>query len=186
MTPKKWTLVSKKDITTSKWFPLEERTYKLPNGKVVDDFSVTTLADVAMVIPITIDGKVIMVNQFKPGFNDVILEFPAGRSEPNHQSLEETAKHELEEETGIVANNLEYYATFAGFVTKGSEKVLCYIARNIIINGKQKLDDNEDIEVKVLSTQEIDLLIFENKIQAAITIAAWEVAKKKFPELLSK
>ena len=185
MTPKKWVLISKKDISPSKWFPIEERTYELPNGKVVNDFSVTTLADVAMVIPITNEGKIVMVNQFKPGFDDVILEFPAGRIESSHNNLIETAKHELEEETGIVTSDFEYFATFAGFVTKATEKVSCFLAKNVNINSIQKLDDNEDIEVVLLNPEEVDKLIFKNIIQAAITISAWEVAKKKFPELFS-
>ena len=186
MTPKKWALISKKDISPSKWFPIEERAYELPNGKVVNDFSVTTLADVAMVIPITNEGKIVMVNQFKPGFDDVILEFPAGRIESSHNNLIETAKHELEEETGIVTSDFEYFATFAGFVTKATEKVSCFLAKNVNINSVQKLDDNEDIEVILLNPEEVDKLIFKNIIQAAITISAWEVAKKKFPELFNK
>ncbi len=185
MTLQKWTLITSKDISSSKWFPVEERKYKLPSGKLVNDFSVTTLADVAMIVPVTPDGKVIMVNQFKPGFGDVILEFPAGRKEPKHQNIKEVAIYELEEETGIKTQDVEYFATFAGFVTKGTEKVYCFLARNVVINTDQKLDQNEDIEVKVFEPQEIDTLIEENKIQAAITVAAWEVAKKKFPDLFA-
>jgi len=183
MTPQKWTLVSSRDISTSKWFPIEERTYKLPSGKIVDDFSVTTLADVAMIVPVTSEGKVIMVNQFKPGFGDVILEFPAGRIESSHNSIEDTAIHELEEEAGIKIPSVEYYATFAGFVTKGTEKVSCFIARDVVINTRQKLDENEEIEVQLLKPERIDQLVRENKIQAAVTISAWELAKIKFPEL---
>lgn len=186
MTPKKWKLVSKKDVSPSKWFPIEERTYELPNGKIIDDFTVTTLPDSAMIIPVTVEGKVIMVNQFKPGFDDVILEFPSGRIEDNHKNIKDTAKHELEEETGIRTDNLEYYATLSGFVTKATEKVSCFLARDVIINTKQHLDPTEDIEVVVLSSKEIDQLISDNKIQAATSIAAWELAKKKFPKLFAK
>lgn len=180
MTPKKWTLLSKKDVSPHAWFPIEMRTYELPNGKIVDDFSVTTLADVAMIVPVTKDENIILVRQFKPGFSDVILEFPAGRSENNHKDIEETARHELEEEAGIVADSLEYFATIAPFVTKGTEKVFCYLAENVVFNSKQQLDENEDIEVVVVTFEELERLIASNEIQAAVTIAAWELAKKKF------
>lgn len=182
MSPQKWTLISANDVSPSKWFPIEERTYKLPDGRIVNDFSVTTLADVAMIIPVTKDGKIIMVNQFKPSFDDVILEFPAGRTEPN-TTLEETALRELEEEAGIKTGVLEYFATLAGFVTKGTEKVSCFLARDIEINSQQKLDEIEDIEIMIFNPEEIDQFIYENKIQAAITVAAWTVAKAKFSEL---
>jgi hypothetical protein len=101
MSPAKWKLLSSKDVSPNKWFPIEMRVYQLPNGKIVDDFSVTTLADVAMIVPITKNGEIVLVRQFKPGFGDVILEFPAGRLERSHINIEQTAIHELEEETGI-------------------------------------------------------------------------------------
>ena len=95
MALKKWKLLSKKDVSPSKWFPIEARTYELPDGRIFNDFTVTTLADVAMIIPITVDRKVVMVRQFKPGVEDIIIEFPAGRIELNHKNIQETAQHEL-------------------------------------------------------------------------------------------
>lgn len=183
MSPKKWQLLSAKDISPSKWFPLEMRTYQLPNGKIVDDFSVATLSDVAMIIPITKSGQVVVVKQFKPGFGDVIIEFPAGRIELDHKNIKQTALHELAEETGIVTQDIEYFATLAGFVTKATEKVSCFIAKNVEFNAQQHLDATEEIEVLTLSPQELDRLIETNELQAAITIAAWAIAKKKFPDL---
>ena len=180
MTPKQWKLLSKKDASPSKWFPIEVRTYELPDGRIVDDFSVTTLADVAMVVPVTKEGLIVLVRQFKPGFGDVILEFPAGRIEDTHQNIEATALHELEEETGIHAQSVEYFATVAGFVTKATEKIFCFLAENVEFNSTQKLDENEEIEVVVVSFAEMEELIVSNKIQAAATIAAWELAKKQY------
>lgn len=182
MPPQKWKLLSSRDASPNKWFPVEIRTYQLPNGKIVDDFSVTTLADVAMIVPITPEKKVVLVRQFKPGFGDVILEFPAGRLEKNHVNIEDTAKHELEEETGIRTNSIEYFGSISPFVTKGTEKIFCYLAENVEFNSSQKLDENEDIEVVLLSFSELENMIAANEIQAAVTIAAWELAKKKFPE----
>ena len=96
-----WKLISKKDVSVGEWFPLEERTYQLPDGEIVDNFTVTTLSDVAMIVPFMKDGTIAMCRQFKPGANKISLEFPAGRIELHHKNLEETAKEELREETGI-------------------------------------------------------------------------------------
>jgi hypothetical protein len=103
MTLKKWQLLSSTDVSPSKWFPVEKRKYKHPNGQIIDDFTVTTLADVSMIVPITKDGKIVIVRQFKPGADEFTLEFPAGRREKDHTSFLATAHHELEEETGIDA-----------------------------------------------------------------------------------
>src|SRR5258708_26903086 len=118
---KKWQLISSKDVSPSSWFPIESRTYKLPNGKIVEDFTVTTIADVAMVVAVTEDGKFIFVRQYKPGIGEITIEFPAGRIESEHASIHDTAKHELLEETGILAKTMVPLLTTAGFPTKGTE-----------------------------------------------------------------
>lgn len=185
MTPKKWTILSKKDISPHKWFPLELRTYQLPNGNIVEDFSVTTLQDVAMVVPITKDKKVVLVRQFKAGVDEVILEFPAGRLEGKSTDLVELAKEELEEEVGIKVekSDLKYFGMVAGFVSKGSEKVYLYLATDVVFNAQQHLDVTEDIEIVTLTFAEMNEYIFAGKIWASQTIAAWELAKKHFPQI---
>lgn len=180
MAIKKWDLISKKDASPNKWFPIEVRTYQLPNGEIVDDFTISTLNDVAMIVAVTPDEKIVFVKQFKPGYGDVILEFPAGRMESEHKDIAETAKLELEQETGIKVDNLEYLGFFAGFVTKATEKVHCYFVDNAPFNSQQDLDKNEEIEVVTYSFQEVENLLKNNQVNAAITIAAWDLAKRKY------
>jgi|SRR5579859_476108 len=187
MSPQKWKLLSKKDVSPSKWFPIESRTYELPNGKIVEDFTVTTLGDVAMVIPITVDHKVVLVNQFKPGIGDILLQFPAGRIESHHQNISQTAQHELEEEVGIKVeeSQLHFLAKVHAFSTKASEVVHLFLAEDCEFNSTQHLDSNEDIEVVQLSFAEMDEKILNGQIWDAEAIAGWELAKKKFPEKLT-
>jgi len=186
MQPKKWKLLSKKDVSPSKWFPIEERVYQLPNGKIVDDFTVTTLADVAMIIPVTKDKKVILVNQFKPGIGELLIQFPAGRIENHHKSMLEVAQHELEEEVGMKVEQSQLYliAKLHAFSTKATEVVNIFLAKDCEFNSAQKLDDNEDIEILKFSFEELDNKILNGEIWDAEAIAGWELAKKKFADYL--
>ncbi len=187
MSPQKWKLISKKDVSPSKWLPVEERVYELPNGKIVDDFTVVTLADVAMVVPITKDKKVVLTKQYKPGIDEVIIQFPAGRLENKHKNLDELALHELEEEVGIRADKtqLTQFAKFSGFSTKASEIVFAYLATGCEFNSKQNLDPTEEIEIVVVSFDEMDVLVGSGQIWCAQTIATWELAKKKFKDIFN-
>lgn len=186
MKPQKWKLLSKKDVSPSKWFPIEERTYELPNGTVVDDFTVSTLADVSLIIPITKDKKVVLVQQYKPGVDDVIMQFPGGRMENRYATFDELAQHELEEEVGIKVelNQLTQFARFSGFSTKASEIVFFYLAKDCEFNSKQNFDPTEEIEVLTITPQEMDRLVESNEIWCAQTVAGWELAKKKFSDFL--
>lgn len=186
MKPQKWELLNKKDISPSKWFPIEQRTYRMPNGHIVDDFTVSTLADVAMIVPITVDHKVVLVNQFKPGINEVILQFPAGRKEQKHANLLSTAQHELAEEIGayVSQDQLSHFATLSGTSTKGSDLIYYYLAQNITLGNLQSLDVTEEIEIVCMDFYELDNQIMNGKILCALTIAGWEIVKQKFPNLL--
>ncbi len=181
----KWKLLSKEDISPSPHFLLEKRTYELPDGKIIDDFYVTTVEDVALIIPITKDGKLVLVRQYKPGIDEITIEFPAGRLEQKHANIKDVAKQELEEETGIQTDDLELFAEYSGFPTKGTERVYCYLARNVEFNSSQKLDPIETIEILTFTPKEFDQLIAEGKIIYAGTIAAWVIAKQKFAQLFS-
>jgi len=183
----KWQVLLKKDVSPHKWFPLEFRTYKLPDGKVVEDFSVTTIGDVSMTVLITKEKKVILVRQYKPGVDDITLEFPAGRLDEKHTDFLSLAQAELEEEAGIHVerNQLQHFAVLAGFTTKGSERVNFFLARDCVFNSRQNFDQNENIEVVCLSFQEMDKKILSGKIWTVQTIAGWYIANRKFPEIFS-
>lgn len=181
MSLSKWQLIKSEDISPSHWFPLEKRVYQMPGGKIVDDFYVTTLADVAMIIPITIDKKVVLVEQYKPGIDEVFIQFPAGRKETSHQNMLETAKHELLEETGISVESeqLTFFGRASGFSTKASEMVFFYLALDCQFNSQQHLDPTETINILTLSAKEVEEMITNNKIFCAQTITAWTLAKSK-------
>lgn len=182
---KKWTLLSSKDVSPSSWFPIESRDYQLPNGSVVKDFTITTIGDVSMVVPVTKEGKLVLVRQYKPGVDEITIEFPAGRIEERHRDFKELAQHELEEEAGIHCENLEEFGVFAGFTTKGSERVHCFLARDVEFNSTQHFDSTEEIEVVQATPAEYDDMIREGKILSGQAIGVWYMAKLKYPALFS-
>lgn len=186
MTPKPWKMVAKKDVSVGKWLPVEERTYELPNGSLIDDFTVVTLADVAMIVPLTKEGKVVLVKQYKPGAGEVVIQFPAGRKDAKHQNMQEVARRELREETGIEVDvsALCYVGKFNGFTTKGSEYVHIFFAHDLVLSGEQQLDETEEIEVFAVEMQDLEIMIDEGAIVCAQTVAAWDLAKRHFSDII--
>jgi 8-oxo-dGTP pyrophosphatase MutT (NUDIX family) len=139
------------------------------------------LADVAMILPLTLSREVVLIDVYKPGADAVLRQFPAGRLESHHQDIRTLAVHELEEETGIniKPHQLELLGTLTGFSTKATAKVTCFIAQNVSFNSHQKLDEFEDIQVVVLSPQEVDYQIRTGQIWCAQTIAFWYLAHQQ-------
>lgn len=176
-----WQLVSKIDVSVSKWFPIEERIYQKPDGNIVNDFTVATLEDVSLVLPVMLDGKIVMVEQFKPGANQLTLEFPGGRLKPGEDFLD-GAKTELLEETGMQAEMFIELGKTITFPTKASETIMNYIALNSYVVGQQTLDENEDIAIHFFQSNEIDQMISNGVINTAPSITLWHLAKVKNPK----
>lgn len=187
MKPTKWKLLSAKDVSPSKWFPIEERTYELPDGRIVDDFTVTTLGDFSLIIPVTPNKEIVLINEFKPGADEVMMQFPAGMPEDDEAGMDTLAQRELEEETGmrVELDQLSYLGKFTGFSTKGTQVGHFYLAKDCIFNSHQHLDPTENIEIVTVSIQEVDRLIESNELWCAHSVAGWVLAKKKFPDLLT-
>jgi 8-oxo-dGTP pyrophosphatase MutT (NUDIX family) len=180
---KNWTLISKQDVSPSKWFTIEKRKYKLPNGKIIDDFFVNTLPDAARIIPITKDKKIIMIRQFKAGANKIILEFPAGRFEiGKHKDILDCARQELEEETGIkvASSKLILLGKYSIASTKTTEVDYSFVVFDAIFNTKQKLDITEDIEIVALNISEIDDYISKDIIADSCVLSDLYLLKLKY------
>lgn len=128
------------------------------------------------VLPITDDGIVYMVRQFRYAFGEAILEIPAGKLDSKEENPLEAAARELEEETGLKARELVYIGDFRPSVAILTEVIHMYIAKGLY-NGKQHLDDDEFLEVEKYSLDNLVEMVMSGEITDGKTIAAVLKAK---------
>jgi len=110
------------------------------------------------VLPITEDGQVVFVNQFRYALNKVTLEVPAGKLEKGEDPME-AALRELSEETGLTANNIfsigDLYTTPALI----DEVIHMYIATDLV-EGEQHLDEDEFVNtLKMPLNQAVEMVM---------------------------
>jgi ADP-ribose pyrophosphatase len=114
-------------------------------------------------------GRFLIVEQFRYAFKREILEFPAGKLEPNEDPLE-AALRELEEETGYVAHKMialgELYPS-VGYLT---EVIFLFFASETSFK-KQKLDTHEFLNVHRYTLEELLDMSRSGQINDAKTIA---------------
>ena len=125
----------------------------------------------AAVIPITSEGKIIMVRQYRNAIDRYTLEIPAGAFDSENETGIECVRRELEEETGYKARTIELLITTRSMVAFSNEKVEIYVAKDLI-PSKQHLDDQEDIDLEYYSMDELKEKIFNGDIQDSKTVAA--------------
>lgn len=167
---KKWKILSEENISPSKWFPLYKHTVQLSSGKIMDDYYIAALGDVAMIVPVTPEGKLIFVRQYKHGAREITLEFPAGVLEPNQTALE-AAYAELEQETGITANNMTLLGKLNTLPSKNFSTLYGFVAKDVEITKEQDLDESEEIEIVSLSKEDVAEKILSGEINCSDTIA---------------
>lgn len=119
------------------------------------------------VIPVTEDGDVIFVNQFRYAFNKVTLEVPAGKLEKGEDPLE-AAMRELSEETGLSAKNVVYLGELYTTPALIDEVIHMYLATDLV-EGKQHLDDDEFINTLRMPLSEAVQKVMNGEIKDAKT-----------------
>ena len=147
-----------------------EDTMQTPDGKIAKwDFLHHKGA--AAVVPVTDKGTILMVEQYRPALERFTLEIPAGALDAPGEPGEICAARELEEETGYRSDDLEWLITVHTAVAFCDEKVPAYVARNLVAS-RQNLDEDEFIDVKECTVEELKEKIFKGEIEDSKTIAS--------------
>lgn len=167
---KKWQTISSELAFDNKWFKVQKDAVKLPNGKILDDFYLWKEHNVAQIVAITSDNKIVLVRQYKHGAGDILIECPAGFVDEN-EDFETAAKRELLEETGYIANKIKYLGKYIHNPTKSLGIVKSYLARDLI-KSKQSLDEDEEIEVLEIPINEVVQMINKGQIWTSGTISS--------------
>ena len=134
------------------------------------------------VVPMTREGEVICVKQYRYAVGRLMLEIPAGKLDSKDEDPLEAAKRELREETGAVSGKMTYLGVFYSSPAILDEKIHMYLAEELEY-GKTDFDEDEFIEiVKIPISELVDMIqageVPDGKTQAAIMRAAHLLEKR--------
>lgn len=143
----------------------------LPNGKESKREIVKHPGAVA-IIPVTKDGNIIFVKQFRKPLERSLIEIPAGKIEEN-EDPEITAVRELEEETGFTTDTLTYVASFYTSPGFADEIIHLYYTDQLQpLTERVEGDEDEFVEIVELSLEEAEQNVRDKKIYDAKTMYA--------------
>ncbi|MTI68310.1 MAG: NUDIX hydrolase [Firmicutes bacterium] len=120
------------------------------------------------IVPITDDGYVTLVKQYRKAIDKELLEIPAGKIEVGEEP-KSCAIRELKEETGITAENLEYMFEFYTSPGFSNEKLYLFMAKNLNV-GEANPDTDEYIEVVKIKLEDLVEKVNKGEIQDSKTI----------------
>lgn len=166
---------SSEEIYQGKILHVIRDTVTLPDGRKTYRELIRHVGAVA-VVPLTEDNEVIVEHQFRYPFREVLLEIPAGKLDSKEEDRLSAAKRELEEETGITADEWIEMGDFLPTCAYSDERISLYLARGLHF-GEQKLDEGEFLNIQKVPLDELvrDVMegrITDGKTQTAILKAA--------------
>ncbi len=124
----------------------------------------------AAVVPVNDDGKIFMVSQYRAGIEKESLEIPAGCLNPG-EDRKTAAARECEEEIGYRCSKIELLLKFHSAFAYCDEYIEIYCATGLV-KTKQHLDEDEFLEVRTYTVEELISMIFAGEITDSKTIAA--------------
>jgi ADP-ribose pyrophosphatase len=119
-------------------------TVRLPGGEQATREYVVHPGAV-MVIPLLGDGRVLLERQYRYPMGRVMIEFPAGKLDPNEASLA-CARRELQEETGYTAAEWALAGVLHPVISYATEFIDIWFARGLR-EGERRLDEGEYLDV---------------------------------------
>lgn len=147
--------ISSTPIYEGKVISLRVDEVTLPNGKTSKRELIKHPGAVA-IIPITAEGKIVLVEQYRKALERSLIETPAGKLEPGEDPAT-TARRELEEETGYSCETLTYLQSFATSPGFADEIIHIYVAEGLAkIQNPAALDEDEFVEIIEASVEEAE------------------------------
>jgi 8-oxo-dGTP pyrophosphatase MutT (NUDIX family) len=130
------------------------------------------------IVPLTPEGEVVLVRQWRHGTREFTLEIPGGLVDPGESPAEAGAR-EVREETGYAGDA----PIELGVVTPNpaflDNRCHTYLIENCVAVGEMEMDDGEDIEVIRVPLAEIGEYIATGKIDHALVICGfWWLAQR--------
>ena len=133
----------------------------------------------AVVVPITDNGKIVLVTQLRFPMNKILLELPAGKLNKDEDPYV-CAVRELEEETGYKSGNVTELGSIYTTPGYSTEKLWIYLAKDLKPGDHNREEGEFGMQVFELSMQEIEDKIYNGEIVDGKTICGIYLAKRHF------
>ena len=155
---------------------VRKQSVRLPDDNLIEDFFQVHLRSFVIVVPVTKDGKVLTIRQYKHGPGRVSLTFPGGFLSDGEPASEAIGR-ELLEETGYEAGDLIHLGEF---VDNGNQRGCVgnyYVALNCQSVTAPNSGDLEEMVLQTSSPEEIDQALFTGDIAIIHNASVWAMAR---------
>ena len=174
-----WQVLRRETIYESEWVRLHRDDVRLPDGSVIDGHHVIDFPRPAVcVMPIGDDGRILMIEHYRFITDTTGWELPAGQIDEGETPIIAAAR-ELHEESGAVAERLEYLGVYDPCNGSTNLAFHIYIGHGARQTGALT-DTNEVQQAAWFDQEDVWRMIEANQIRdgLSLTTLLWHFARK--------
>lgn len=172
-----WEILDQKMLFQARpWLEVWRERVRLPDGRIIPDYYKLVVPDVAVVVAVTSEGKILVLRQYKHGVGDTVWELPAGFCNEKESALD-CGRRELLEETGFKAGRWVQLGNYVCDANRGGGSVSVFLALNAQKVAEPESDDLEEYQLHYLTMPELLTLVRNQEVKAVGIIAAILLAR---------
>ncbi|MHC4548674.1 MAG: NUDIX hydrolase [Planctomycetota bacterium] len=141
-------------------------------GRPVHPFYVLESAPWVNVVPVTDEGEVVLVRQYRHGVQELSLEIPGGVVDAADADPAAAAARELVEETGYLADRWELLGSVTNNPAILDNRTHCYLATGLHRVAEPAPDEHEDLVVERRPAARLPGLIESGEIHHSLSVCA--------------
>jgi 8-oxo-dGTP pyrophosphatase MutT (NUDIX family) len=162
-----WKLLESKHVYRDRWLQVRADKCELPDGRIMEPYYVIEVPDWTNMVIITKDERIVLVKQYRHAYGSYTLELPGGILEKDELPMD-SAKREMQEETGYVSNEVEFLMKISPNPALNNNTAYFFLARNAEKLTNTNFDPFEDIVIETYSKEELKQMLAEGKLQHGV------------------
>ncbi|MEZ5428050.1 MAG: NUDIX hydrolase [Pyrinomonadaceae bacterium] len=173
MKPDIWKRIESRQVADCRVFRIREDVCRRDGEKEAEhNFFVIENPDWVNIIGLTKDQEVVLIEQFRHGTEEIILEIPGGMLDEG-EDPERAARREMAEETGFEADDFVYLGKSRPNPAIQNNTIYHFLARNCEKRSETSFDEHESVITRLVPYEEIKKLVAEGRITHALAVTGF-------------
>lgn len=168
----RWMLGARTEGHDYRIFTTHFRDAPHPRTGSIKRFSLIEATDWVNIIALTVDERVVLIRQYRPGVDRICIEIPGGMVDPG-EDAQTAAARELVEETGYTSTQWHKIGAIAPNPAIQNNTLHTYLALDATPTQEPHFDGSELLEIDVTPLADVHAMLRDGRIEHALVVAAF-------------